>query len=113
VQTKALLILNYLDEIARNKADVFALKRAYLSTGTVDPSKLFPEEFREPPKDTEEVPSEREEEDTEYDYSGVTWKGGSDSIQEYQRLMAQIGAAQQGSMNGDAITSEPTWTEWG
>lgn len=109
VQSKANVILNYLDDIEHNRESIVALKRAFLSSGLADPAKLFPDELGGPKKEAEATP---DSDDVHYDYSGVTWKSGQDAYGEYEQLMAKIGAAQSGILNGDAVV-EPTWTNWG
>lgn len=109
VQSKANIILTYLDDIDRNKGKILALKRAFLSSGLADPAKLFPDELGVPKK---EVVPEADGDDVHYDYSGVTWKSGGDAIAEYEQLMQKIGAAKSGLLTGDMM-AEPEWTKWG
>lgn len=109
VQSKALVILNYLDDIAHNKDNTLALKRAFLSGGLADPVKLFPDELGESNKEAERA---TDGDDVHYDYSEVTWKSGQDSFAEYEQLMEKIGSAKSGLLTGDMMV-EPTWTNWG
>jgi hypothetical protein len=109
VQTKALIVLNYLDDIERHKQSDLALRRAFLSSGLADPAKLFPDELGGAKKKSEEVP---DSDDVHYDYSGVNWKSGGEAIAEYEQLMRKIGAVQSGTLTGDMLT-EPEWTNWG
>jgi hypothetical protein len=114
VQTKALIILNFLDEVDKNDGNIQNLRRAALSSGMFEPSKLFPESFGEEPAEVKDISDvdDTDDEGAQYDYSGVTWKGGSDAYGEYEQLMAQIGAMHRGRMTGDALSSRPEWTDW-
>lgn len=109
VQSKANIILTYLDDIDRNKGNVLALKHAFLSSGLADPAKLFPDELGGPKRKAEPAP---DSDDVHYDYSEVTWKSGGDAIAEYEQLMQKIGAAQSGILTGDMM-AKPEWTKWG
>jgi hypothetical protein len=114
VQIKALMILNFLEDIRKAEEDIVALKRAYLSSGLAEPSKLFPEAFRKAPE-TVVMPDDPDDEpaDAHYDYSEVKWKSGSEAYGEYARLMALVGGGQNGTISGDMVTeAPPAWTDW-
>lgn len=107
---KALIILNFLDDIEKQRTEILALKRALVSGGMVEPAKLFPDELGPPVKELDEI---QHDQNVKFDYSDVTWKSGGDAFAEYQQLMDQIGAARHGRMSGDALAQRPEWTDWG
>lgn len=114
VQYKALMILNYLDDIKQHEHDWNALKRAFLSSGMGKPEALFPEQFGTPSDDKEvqEMADEPEGDDVHYDYSGVTWKSGGEAFEEYQQLMSEINSLSTGTLSGDSLATDPEYTEW-
>jgi hypothetical protein len=112
VQTKALVVLNFLDDIQKHEGDIAALKRAFLSSGLAEPSKIFPEAFQDN-EDTQNFSEVPNDENVNFDYSGVTWKSGGDAYAEYESLMAKINAMRSGVMSGDTLVQRaPEWTEW-
>lgn len=109
MQTKALVILNFLDDIDRHQGNQLALKRAFLGSGMADPTKLFPEEFNPEPQG---LPETQDDDAVNFDYSDVTWKSGGDAYAEFERLTAQVEMAKNGHLSGDALAELPEWTEW-
>jgi hypothetical protein len=109
VQTKCLIILNFLDDIQRHHDDITALKRSLLSSGLAEPAKLFPQEFNPEVKELSEV---EDDSTVNFDYSDVTWKSGGDAFAEYEKLMSQVRAAQSGRMSGAELVERPEWTDW-
>lgn len=103
MQAIALVILNHLDLIERDKADEAALKRSLVANGKFDHKELFPEYF--PNKN--EVSA-----DPEYDYSNVEWKSPLEAPEMFERLMQSLQDNSRGFMTADQITAEPTWTDW-
>lgn len=115
MQVKALVILNFLDDLKEHEGNIRAIKRAYLSSGLGDPASLFPDEFSKGEEDkTSEEATQQEKtgEHVIYDYSDVTWKSGTEAYEEYRQLMAQVDAAKSGTLQGDLISNIPQWTDW-
>lgn len=107
VQFKGTIILEYLAQREKATENVDSIKRSLLSSGKpIDDEqvdrlqRMFPDLFpaREMSED-EELP-----ESGQGDYSEVEWKGPSDAASEYQELMAEIAALNQGTMTGDEVT---------
>lgn len=84
LQQYALILLRFLDAKERGKARSDAVKNALIATGHTKVSDLYPEWFPQEPEEDDGA------EDVTYDYSEVEWKGGTDAMSEYQRLMAQV-----------------------
>lgn len=78
MQAEAIDILMYQDEIERLKANGEKLKLALAARAEYLPDKMFPDFFGK----TEEAEDAPDDDETEYDYSAVEWKGPSDSDKE-------------------------------
>lgn len=101
-------MLNYLDEIDRADFEETQLKCAMVANGKFDHKLLFPDVFVETPK-----PGESElDPSNELDLTEVEWMSGSDAMSEWTKVMAALKGAQSGTIAGDAVGLEPTWTEW-
>lgn len=112
VQAKGTIILDWIErmESARRtvQADLLAVKAALVASGDYKPEKLFEDWFPTPTDEDEDSGSldvETEEGKLGVDYSAVEWKSGSEAIEEYQKLMREIGSLTTGTMSGAEFPS--------
>jgi hypothetical protein len=93
VQAEGLDILTYLDQVRKWRQENDAFAYALLSRPEYDPKKMFPDHFTKSVTTTDELPED--DENVEYDYSHVEWKGPSDVDQEeLKRILAIVENAQ-------------------
>ena len=89
IQAEGLSILMYQEEIDGIKKDKEALKLALVSRPEYSPEKMFPEFLGGSPDNTED-----EDDETEYDYSAVEWKGPSDvDKEEFASILRELAEA--------------------
>jgi len=93
VQFEALAILTYLDQIKEWRRDNDAFAYALMVRPEYDPEKMFPDHFSKTVTTTDELPED--DENVEYDYTEVEWKGPSDvDKQELEKILAIVQSAQ-------------------
>lgn len=109
VQFNATIILNYLDADEKTSRHHDELNKALLATGNYPPHKLFPQDFAEPEGST---PPEDGSLGDNPDYKGVDWMGPSDSIEEFDRIMAEVAKLQSGKVMGDGFVERGPDEGW-
>lgn len=111
VQFNAVIILDWVDRMATLKRDndreLLILKAALTARADDDfrPEDLFKDRFRTPTSEEPEDGSldvENEQGKLGVDYSAVEFKG-SEAIEEYHRLMREIGSQSSGTFAGSEL----------
>lgn len=110
IQFNATIILNYIDTNDKALQDLVELKRALLASGSYNARKLFPDELgpeTETVEDTPDAPLHGTP-----DYSDVDWKSPSDSMEEFEKLMAEVAKLQDGKITGDGFVERDPDEGW-
>lgn len=111
IQFNALIILDWIDRMATVKQDndreLLILKAALIARADDEfrPRDLFKDRFRTPTSEESEEGSldvENDQGKLGVDYSDVEFKG-SEAIEEYHRLMREIGTQSNGSFSGTEL----------
>lgn len=111
IQCNAVIILDWIDRMATVKRDndqeLLILKAALVARADDDfrPENLFKDRFRTPTSEESEDGSldvENDQGKLGVDYSEVEFKG-SEAIEEYHRLMREIGNQTTGSFSGSEL----------
>lgn len=92
VQSEALSILNFLDEIAKYQRANEDFRLNLISRPEYNPVEIFPDYFNRTTTTTDE---DVDGDDVEYDYSAVEWKGPSDvDKEELDKILGMLQQAQ-------------------
>lgn len=111
IQCNAVIILDWIDRMATvkrdNERELLILKAALTARADDDfrPETLFKDLFRTPTSEESEDGSldvENDQGKLGVDYSAVEFKG-SEAIEEYHRLMREIGSQSSGSFSGTEL----------
>lgn len=111
VQANSIVILDWIDRMAtvkqNNDRELLILKAALTARADDDfrPEDLFKDRFRAPTSEASEDGSldvENDQGKLGVDYSDVEFKG-SEAIEEYHRLMREIGSQSSGSFSGTEL----------
>lgn len=120
VQFNAVIILDWIDRMATSKRDaereLLIVKAALAARADDDfrPENLFKDWFRTPTSEESEDGSldvENDQGKLGVDYSEVEFKG-SEAIEEYHRLMREIGSQATGSFSGTELRIVGTDGGW-
>lgn len=120
IQCNAVIILDWIDRMATLKRDndreLLILKAALTARADDDfrPEALFKDRFRTPTSEESEDGSldvENDQGKLGVDYSAVEFKG-SEAIEEYHRLMREIGSQSSGSFSGTELRIVGTDGGW-
>lgn len=110
VQFNATIILNYIDNSEKALRDLVELKRAMLASGDYNARKLFPDEFGPETEAVEDSPDKPLHGNP--DYRDVDWKSPSDSMEEFDRIMAEVAKLQSGTVTGDGFVERDPDEGW-
>lgn len=111
IQYNALIVLDWIDRMAtvkrNNDRELLIVKAALVARADDDfrPEDLFKDRFRTPTSEESEDGSldvETEQGKLGVDYSAVEFKG-SEAIEEYHRLMREIGSQSSGTFAGSEL----------
>lgn len=107
VQFKATQILQWAEDLESGKQMTERVKLALVSRNDPVwvPWDLLPDRIAAPTSESVDDIDSFEADYSGVDYSGVDFKG-SESIEEYERLMQQIGSLTSGSLNGTDLRGD-------